>query len=56
MDRVKYVEGRKYIRADVAERWKQQRDLLRKFMTRIHQDVHATRRAINEIEKQDRAS
>ena len=47
-------DGKRYILAEVAEKWKEQRDMLKKSNTRIHAEVHTARRALIASEKEDR--
>ena len=46
------VGGKKYILAEVAEKWKRERDMLKKSNTRIHAEVHTARRALIASEKE----
>ena len=50
------VGGKKYILAEVAEKWKRERDMLKKSNTRIHAEVHTARRALIASEKGEKES
>ena len=48
------VDGKRYVLLSEAEKWKEQRDMLKKSNTRIHAEVHKARRALIASEKEDR--